>query len=80
VNTPIPETRCPLCGADNRCAPASSGSFDTPCWCTGVRIDAAVLERIPAEARGVACLCERCARGAGTGFTAGAASTAARAG
>jgi hypothetical protein len=30
-----------------------------------VRIDAAVLERIPPEARGVACLCERCARGAG---------------
>lgn len=61
MKTPHPETRCPLCHGDNGCAPAASGSFETPCWCTGLRIDPHVLARIPAEARGVACLCRRCA-------------------
>lgn len=33
------------------------------CWCKGVKIAVEVLERVPAEARDRACICERCATG-----------------
>lgn len=55
--------RCPLCGGPNGCEPARTGSFDSPCWCTEVRIAPEVLERIPEDARDRACLCRRCATG-----------------
>ena len=52
---------CPLCGGPNDCAPARSGCLDTPCWCEAVIVDAATIARIPAAARGEACICRRCA-------------------
>ena len=58
---PLPNATCPLCGAPNECAPALTGSFDTPCWCTEVRIDRAALARLPEHERNRACLCRRCA-------------------
>ncbi|WP_437650754.1 cysteine-rich CWC family protein [Sorangium sp. So ce362] len=33
------------------------------CWCFEVSIPAAVLDRVPQEARGVACVCRACATG-----------------
>ncbi|MEP7330365.1 MAG: cysteine-rich CWC family protein [Betaproteobacteria bacterium] len=60
---PKPELRCPLCGTPNACAPARSGTFDTPCWCTTVTIDAAVIASLPTDQRNQACLCRRCATG-----------------
>ncbi|MFM2052300.1 MAG: hypothetical protein RL456_337 [Pseudomonadota bacterium] len=63
AGTPRPEHRCPLCGGPNGCAPAASGSFGTPCWCTAVRIDPAALAALPPAQRGRACLCRRCAEG-----------------
>jgi hypothetical protein len=54
---------CPLCGLPNGCAPAGSGSFDTPCWCTAVKFDAEALAAVPASERGRACICFRCATG-----------------
>lgn len=59
--TPLPATDCPLCGGPNGCAPAVSGSFDSPCWCTTVQIPAEVLARVPAAQRGQACICRACA-------------------
>ncbi|MBS0317066.1 MAG: cysteine-rich CWC family protein [Proteobacteria bacterium] len=64
--------RCPLCGAPNQCA-MEAGATGSPCWCTTVRFDAALLDRIPAPARGKACLCPAC-----VGFDAADAQTAAR--
>jgi hypothetical protein len=64
--TPLAEPRCPLCGGPNGCAPAEVGRFDVACWCTEVRFSPDVLARIPAEQRGRACLCQRCAEGAAT--------------
>lgn len=65
---PLPACRCPLCGEPNGCAPAASGTFDSPCWCTTVQIPAAVLARLPAAQRGRACICRTCAEaGAATG-------------
>ena len=52
---------CPLCNGSNECAVASSGNFDTPCWCSGVTMDPAALARVPETERGRACLCRKCA-------------------
>ncbi|MCW7541992.1 cysteine-rich CWC family protein [Aquabacterium sp. A7-Y] len=57
-------TRCPLCGASNRCVMAGSpgaGDPALPCWCTTVEFDRSQLDLIPAAARGLACLCPACA-------------------
>lgn len=63
--TPRPrsELRCPLCGAENSCAPAASGSFETPCWCSTVDFPPELLETLAAADRGRSCLCARCAAG-----------------
>jgi hypothetical protein len=45
----------------NECAPARSGSFDTPCWCASVTVSPAALAAVPDAQRGVSCLCRRCA-------------------
>ena len=55
----IDASRCPLCGESNACGMAAG---QESCWCFDVSIPAAVLEKIPEEARGVACVCEACAR------------------
>jgi len=55
---------CPLCGGPNDCAPARSGSLDTPCWCFNVTISAEALARVPAAQRNESCLCRRCAESA----------------
>jgi hypothetical protein len=57
----LPNTTCPLCGGANQCAPASTGSLETPCWCTQVTISREALARIPADSIDRACLCPRCA-------------------
>jgi hypothetical protein len=61
-------SRCPLCGADNRCAMTTTLA-QTPadnavdCWCKVTTIAPEVLARVPAALCGKACLCARCARG-----------------
>jgi hypothetical protein len=59
--TPLRNLHCPICGAANECAAASTGSFDTPCWCANVTINEETLAQIPPDQRGLACLCPRCA-------------------
>lgn len=64
---PLPATapdRCPLCGGPNGCAletERATGVKQGPCWCTRARFDAALLARVPAAARHLACICARCA-------------------
>ena len=56
-------TRCPLCGGDNRCAmevERETGLPQAPCWCTSQRFSAELLDRLPTEARGKACICVAC--------------------
>jgi hypothetical protein len=62
----IDPARCPVCGADNRCAMAADPDASR-CWCFDVAISAESLSLIPAEARGVACVCARCAATLPTG-------------
>lgn len=63
----IDTTRCPLCGGDNRCAvelARATGAAQAPCWCMDIGMSAAsrqaLEERIPQEARGLACVCAAC--------------------
>lgn len=69
---PLAEHRCPLCGGPNGCAAAASGSFRTPCWCSGVVFSPQALAAVPEAARGRACLCRGCAEGGGPGGASGA--------
>jgi hypothetical protein len=54
-------SRCPLCGKPNQCGMVAG---KTTCWCTSVTIPKAVIDLIPSDARGVACVCPECATGA----------------
>jgi hypothetical protein len=57
-------SQCPLCGKQNLCAmeiERETGQKQPPCWCTTARFDAALLARIPAEKRNLACVCAACA-------------------
>jgi hypothetical protein len=60
----IDPRRCPLCGQMNECAmerERASGEKQSPCWCTQVDFNRTVLEKIPAPARRLACVCRACA-------------------
>ncbi|HMN92855.1 MAG TPA: cysteine-rich CWC family protein [Hydrogenophaga sp.] len=55
--------RCPLCGGDNRCAMENervTGVPQGPCWCVGATFEPGLLARLPADARGKACICSAC--------------------
>ncbi len=67
MNTPATANKCPLCGHVNKCAmeiERETGLKQAPCWCTGVKFDADLLARVPAEKRNLACICEKCAQSA----------------
>ncbi|TFI48852.1 hypothetical protein E4O93_05615, partial [Diaphorobacter sp. DS2] len=49
-------TRCPLCGQSNGCAVAA-GLPAQQCWCMHESVSRDALARLPAEARGRACIC-----------------------
>jgi hypothetical protein len=54
-----------VCGQANACAAELeklTGEAQPPCWCMTSKIPAEVLTRVPAEARGLACVCQRCAQ------------------
>lgn len=48
---------CPLCGEDNHCQ-----SGEETCWCFSIEVPKKLLEKIPEEKRGKACICEKCIR------------------
>ena len=54
-------THCPLCGQSNGCAVAA-GLPAQQCWCMRESVSREALARLPAEARGRACICPLCAR------------------
>ncbi|MBX9611497.1 MAG: cysteine-rich CWC family protein [Burkholderiales bacterium] len=62
--TTLDASRCPLCGAANRCAmevERATGVKQPPCWCTGVTFGPELLARVPAAAQNQACICRYCA-------------------
>jgi len=60
----VPAAVCPLCGGANACAMAAGGADGSPCWCVAATFGDALLARVPAAARGRACICAACAAAA----------------
>ena len=56
----IDPSRCPICGQPNQCGIVVG---ESTCWCFETPIPAEALEKVPPEARGVACVCKACATG-----------------
>jgi len=54
----VDPSKCPLCGEPNACG-LSQGKKE--CWCFGALIESATLDRVPSQAKNLACICERCA-------------------
>jgi hypothetical protein len=51
---------CPVCGEPNQCAMAADpGASD--CWCFTAQLSDQALAAVPEEARGLVCICPRCA-------------------
>ena len=48
------DTICPICGEDNNCL------HNKDCWCVEKTIAKELIEKIPIEKRGKACICKSC--------------------
>jgi cysteine-rich CWC protein len=57
----VDPSKCPTCGEPNACG-LSQGKSE--CWCFGALVTSAALDRIPSQAKNLACLCARCAASA----------------
>lgn len=70
----IDPTHCPICQAVNDCAmeeARAKGVAPERCWCMDAEFKPEVLKLLPAEARGKACICAKCAASQSTpGFEA----------
>ncbi|MED4601338.1 cysteine-rich CWC family protein [Paenibacillus validus] len=51
--------QCPLCGADNGCSYVQGKPIEA-CWCWKELVPKTLLERIPDERKGKACVCRPC--------------------
>lgn len=49
------EKKCPLCGQDNNCKHGQGG-----CWCDTVKFPKDILDLIPNDKKGKACICKSC--------------------
>jgi len=49
------ERICPLCGKDNNCQHGQGG-----CWCDTVKVSKKVMDLVPEDKRGKACICRDC--------------------
>ena len=52
--------RCPLCGTPNDCQLCAPDLRPGACWCVGLEMPAAFLDRVPKEFRHRACVCRQC--------------------
>lgn len=50
---------CPICGGENDCGAANTGEHDS-CWCMTAKVPKKLLEKIPPQERGKACVCKNC--------------------
>lgn len=50
----IDQTKCPICGNDNNC------KHNKECWCHNVTIPNGLLDMIPEDKKGKACICKSC--------------------
>ncbi|AHJ12827.1 MULTISPECIES: cysteine-rich CWC family protein [Sulfurospirillum] len=50
------EKICPLCGERNACQVGTSNQ----CWCHTIKVPQDLLDKIPQEKKGKACICYLC--------------------
>ncbi len=55
MNLSLEERTCPLCGNDNNC---QHGQSD--CWCNNVVVPKHIMDMIPDDKKGKACVCKSC--------------------
>ena len=63
MNT-IDPTRCPICHEPNVCAMEKAKATDTKperCWCMDAVFTPEVMDLVPEQAQGKACICAKCA-------------------
>jgi hypothetical protein len=58
----IDPSRCPLCGGPNDCANVACDGVAENCWCTAESFPRSLLESVPLDAVGLACICRQCLR------------------
>jgi hypothetical protein len=59
----IDPTICPLCGSANMCAMEIAKATGKPlerCWCVDAVFDPQLLESLPEDTKGKACICSAC--------------------
>ena len=49
------ERICPICGKDNNCHHGESS-----CWCSTIKVPKHVLDLVPEDKKGKACICKEC--------------------
>ncbi|WP_264849469.1 cysteine-rich CWC family protein [Clostridium omnivorum] len=49
------ERICPICGKDNNCQHGQGG-----CWCDNIKVPKQVLDLVPEDKKGKACICKAC--------------------
>jgi len=62
MNT-IDPTRCPICLEPNVCAmetAKATGTKPQRCWCMDAVITPEVMDLVPDQAKGKACVCAKC--------------------
>lgn len=54
---------CPLCQKSNACVNVSSEGNAETCWCNDpeIKFPQKLLEQVPTDAKGLACICRACA-------------------
>lgn len=62
--TKIDETKCPLCGNENRCLNVQDGRPENNCWCNNDNINFPpnLINRVPVSLKRKACICQSCAK------------------
>ncbi|MDQ8736052.1 cysteine-rich CWC family protein [Paenibacillus sp. LHD-38] len=52
---------CPLCGGSNECGIKAFEENQEVCWCFHEKFPEELLQKIPEQQRGKACVCKSCA-------------------
>lgn len=50
---------CPICGKENNCA-YQKGLAHENCWCKDIKVPKELIEKIPDNLKGKACICKAC--------------------
>ncbi|MFY0640018.1 MAG: cysteine-rich CWC family protein [Bermanella sp.] len=55
---------CPLCQQQNRCVNLGDKDTNKICWCNNpeIQFPKELLDQVPEDKKGKACICQQCAR------------------